>query len=915
MSLQILRACDYNDKNEQGFYRVLAKDTYFCKRFTGAGEKPASARKRFTLGKFYDPDSLSGLLPVLQTLENDKQSMVVRFKYIKAKEGDKVFRRADEVQSHPSNIIAIDVDSIPRPIHLDPTDLVGQGNYVCNLLHKCDAEVFPDDMGFICQASAKAGLTNDIRIHLWLQNSTKLSQGQLRNLFMQINEKFKEEFSTSTQLIDTALYHDVQAHYTASPIFEDAEIDPFDNGKYKKPRTVYEYGKLAHIPDTISSYAKTVRASDEEVFEYLKQIDGGVEASEAFWRKWSVVESWEPSESGLRTKVISLYHEAVQDTFNIEVLDEMVRKVLTKKRPGMANDYINQAKAAAIIEIKNNSLRDIPNEYERLPISTIQSGSLPRYIDIDATKVPKDGVIFLKASLGTGKTYTIEKWLNSGYIKGKFLALTDTSALVESNASRFKAGDFRSSAVRLDFATGNIDRLSGTLHSLLKIKDFTRDFDFLFIDEADSVLNNLLFARIIDDEVRFQIREILFELLTYTKVVVLSDGDISEETVAQYIELVEGNREFYRVDHYRPNLKGIKAYKHYKESSIWGAVQGALDIGSKALVVTDQGPDKLNIMKAALDSACYRKNIKVAHANSRMDKDVQEIINDTDVALQGMGVDALLCSPSVTNGVDFSYFDSVFVVTKTSNHTPNMRFQAMLRERSPKEVHYFFANIKGYVTGYKDSKLEPGWFDKARHALALRREKEFRSYLGTFNYYLIRAGCRIESITEPYDSPDAVAAKKDYYIEKATAMLNSTATEYVPRHNNAYYLKQLFCSLYDRDETEISFEEAECFVLENKPEKLEFLHSIIADFWEPIKYGSIHKMMEALQNNGKKFYLATGQQARPSLASAKSILRRCGIEDPSNVPDIIEEYRRFCIFKGYELPSVIKEGDETHEIV
>ena len=43
MTLQVLEACDYNDKNENGFYRVLAVDTYFCKRFTGSGEKPANA--------------------------------------------------------------------------------------------------------------------------------------------------------------------------------------------------------------------------------------------------------------------------------------------------------------------------------------------------------------------------------------------------------------------------------------------------------------------------------------------------------------------------------------------------------------------------------------------------------------------------------------------------------------------------------------------------------------------------------------------------------------------------------------------------------------------------------------------------------------------------------------------------------
>jgi hypothetical protein len=740
-----------------------------------------------------------------------------------------------------------------------------------------------------------------------------LSQGQLRNLFTQINEKYKEEFDTSVNLVDTALYHDAQAHYTAAPIFSDQNADPFNKGRYSMPRTVYEYGVVARVPNNISSFAKTVRASEEEVFEYLKNIEGGEDASESFWRKWQVVETWDSSSPGLRTKVISLYHDAIQDTFNISVLDKMVFKVLSKKRPGLAQEYINQAKAAAVIEIKNNSIRTVPSEYEKLPISTLQSGNLPKYLDLEKSKIPKDGIIFLKASLGTGKTYTIEKLLEQGYIKGKFLALTDTSALVESNASRFNAGDFRSSQVRLDFACGNIDRMSGTLHSLVKLKDFTRDFDFLFIDEADSVLNNLLFAKIIDEEIRFQIREVLFELLTYTKVVFLSDGDISEETVAQYIDLVEGNREFYRIEHYRPNLKNVPAFRHAKESSLWGAVQGALEVGSKALVVTDQGPDKLNIMQKAISAACPTKNIKVAHANSKMDTDVQQIINDTDTALQGMRVDALLCSPSVTNGVDFNYFDCVFVITKTSNHTPNMRFQALMRERYPKEIHYFFSNIKGYVTGYKDSKVESGWFEKARHSFALRREREFRSYLGTFNYYLIRAGCTIEAIIEPYESPDESVAKEEYMVEKTLAMLNSKADSFIPRHNDAYDLKMMYCSLYEVSEDDISYDEAEYFVKSKIGLKLEFLHSIIPHFWDAIKTASVHKLMQALNEKGRLFYLATGQQARPSLASAKHILSRCNIETVDDVETMSTLYRRYCLYKGYE--NLISKEEESCEIV
>ena len=67
-------------------------------------------------------------------------------------------------------------------------------------------------------------------------------------------------------------------------------------------------------------------------------------------------------------------------------------------------------------------------------------------------------------------------------------------------------------------------------------------FDFMFIDEADSLMNNLLFASIIKEEDKAQIIEILGDLLINTDRVVISDGDISEETVACYVDLMQGNR-------------------------------------------------------------------------------------------------------------------------------------------------------------------------------------------------------------------------------------------------------------------------------------------------------------------------------------------------------------------------------------
>lgn len=909
MTIQILEACSYNDRNDKGFYRVEADDVEFCKKFYNGQEYSANAVKKYKVGDFYDPWSLEELYPILTELENDSKKLVVRYKTDR-KRNETILRRAEIFEPDKSHIIAIDVDSVILPPHISPVDILGQGTYVCNLLHKCDPETFPDDMGFIAQGSAKAGLHKNIRLHLWLENHSKVTQGQLRNVFTQINKIYSKEFEPDVELVDTALYHTVQIHYTAAPLFSPRTDDPFFN----ESRTVMSFGNRCYIPDTVASFSANVKASEEEIIEYLKQIDGSIEPSENLLKKFSVISEWDITDRGLRTKVISLYHEAVQETFSLEVLDKWVFDILKYKRPGQEQDYINQAKNAAVIAIKSNSIRSIPKEYERLPINKIESGTLPRYLDINQSKFPEDGIVFLKASLGTGKTYTIERWLESGRLKGKFLSITDTSALVEANAARFKAGDFRSAKARLDFATGDIDRLSGTLHSLYKIKDFARDFDVLFIDEADSVLNNLLFAKIINDELKYQIRDVLYDLLISTKLVILSDGDISEETVARYIELVDGDRDFYGISHIRPALKGVTAYKHPKESSIWGALQGALEVGHKCLVVTDQGPDVLNTMKIALKRVCPFKNIEVAHANSKMDSKVASIINETNNALLRHNVDALLCSPSITNGVDFDYFDTTFVITKTSNHTPNMRFQALMRERHPKEIHYYFDNIKGYVTGYKDSPVEQGWFDLSRCALAIRREKEFRSYTGTFNYYLVNAGCKIEAIREPLVSPKCVEDEQQYNLERIDAVFHSKPDVFIPRHNDAYEVKCLCAFMYDTPIDELAYDQVANFIATRPDKAAENLHEIFITFWDVIKKASPYALMEALQSRGKLYYNATGKQARPSMANAKRILKFLNIETIDDIPMIVDMYIKYCTYHGYEIPEEL-QGETNREII
>ena len=911
MTFSVLHACDYNDVSKDGnYFRVFAKNTWLTKRLDkNLNKTPANFPRKFRLGKFHNPTTLLELCPILEALGNNPKTLVIRHKYTHAKINDTVVRKAKLVENVKSHIICMDIDELKVPPNLSNIDIAAHGHYVCNILHKCNPNIFPDDMGFIAQGSSSAGLTDCIKLHLWLQNSHKIEQAQLRNLFSIINSSYKAKFEIATNLIDPALYHDIQAHYTSYPVFEDSTVDPL-----KGKRMYYHFGSNSRVPEFAAAYVKPIATTMEERSFYLDSITGGIDKNLIIYNKIESLRAWKVDSSGFRNAVISLYHSAIQSQYSLKELEKELVPIIEGVRPGSAQEYIRQGKLSAINNIKACSVRELPTECLGLKLDKISSGTHEKYLDIQK-HIPKNTVTFLKATLGSGKTYNVERWLKTGQIPGKFLAITDTSALVESNTARFSpARDFRSPTGCLDFASGEVDRLSGTLHSLLKIKHLTNSFDFLFIDEADSLMNNLLFASIIKEDTKIQIAEVLSELLQNTDRVVISDGDISEETVAQYINLMEGSRKLCRIDHKRQNLKNIPVFKHTKESSLWGALQGHLEIGDKCLLVSDSSPKALNEYLIAFDRVLPDKNIKVIHSSSKLDKDVDEIVNHTSAALRRQEIDALFCSPSITNGVDFNYFDTVFVLTNTENHTPNMRYQAMMRERDPKEIHYYFRDMKVYSTGYADVTVDKGFTIGARKAYAARREREYKTYIATFNYYLVQAGAKIQVMDTPYLSPIDKTDRENYLIERVTAILGARSNINLVRHNDAYEAKPLLTFYYDI-EGEPSWEDAERFIKEKPNEKAEFFHKIYRDFGEQVLAADPKALMFALRAKGHRFYLATGESIHgihrdsSGLKRAKQVLKRCGVGKDSI--SLISWYRKYCEQTvGVELPKEFNPNQE-----
>jgi hypothetical protein len=873
----------------------------------GGRKRPVDQVGRFHLVSEFYPKSLEDVVPWLTDIVEDPHKVVMRFEFTKkakkvalsSVEGSDqkpfFFRRMTEVKEVASNVVCLDIDTLPLA-GLDYYDLEGQGEKVLDLLSSIMPDVFSLDCGFIAKASSSSGFSNMIKMHMFLETNRPITALESKSLFFDVNKQ-------KPDLVDLALFSTVQLHYFSNPQFAKGVSDPY-NGK---SRIFYKPGKaLVKLPDYIKPFQRAVITDKSPVL--LEALTGTSILTDVLSHQLDILKSWDKSDQGFRTKVIASYHKGIQCSFDLGILDSLVAPIIEGKRPGMSANYIQQAKQASFNAFVSRSARVLENDVEGVKLSELTSGDHEHYLKLNEPP-PANSLTFLRASLGTGKTYSIEQFIANNQIKGKFLTITNNSALVEANASRFEAGDFRSPKSRLDFVTGKCSSLSGTIHSLWRLASIAKDFDFVFIDEGDSVLNDLLYAPIISSEKKFMITNVLSDILKHSNRVIISDGDLSQESVLAYSRLAEHSRPLYKIEHYRETLKAAVAYQHISQKSLWGALQAHLSLGDKVLLVSDLSPDMLNTRKRALEWYSPEKNILTIHSNSKEDKETKDILHNTTKALQAQQIDALLCSPSITSGVDFSYFDVVFVLTLSANQPPNLRYQALRRDRAAKTIHYYFKNFKGYTTGFTNlPNFDAGWTEKSQRELAVRRERECEFYLNTFQYYLLNEGCTIEVVDDPYD--DFETDKDAYLAERVAAVLRAKPDKFIREHNDAFEIKRNVCLYYDLAEEELVNDHVYRFLADRPDIKASFIHTIYKDFWDDIVKG---KLKQALKKEGYKFFLLTGLEARTSDVYVKQILAFCGIKDYTTDIEKVENWYKIYLLDNEEaIPEELIAGEEQH---
>lgn len=906
----------------------------------GASKDPIMPRF-FNVVKMVNPKSLSEVYGELQAYQWNPEVALVR---AKPKNRFTDIRRNSENFdcSVRTNILHMDVDSIPiekleeilqKNSGYTAGSVIGtntsfdrpqcgieqQGRLVRGVLSLLEPEMFPEDCGFIAKASGSAGVKRGVRLHMYMESSTYVSNAQMKWLAYKINKKSKELYGF--ELLDTSVYDKVHLMYTAAPIFENPQMNPFKD----TPRMEYVKGDLIQLNETMPEYQGMASyALQDGHYEYIEDIEG-VQGypSEDFENRMEQLRL--AQDNVFMRHSISVYCSAVEEGVDIKWLDKEVEKVLSKykglKRQPKA--YIQNAKEAALKIVLSRSLRKVEGD---ITVSSENTGSntMPiKEVDTDSNKKdnylkinslpPENTLSFVKASLGTGKTTTVQTWLSSGLFQGRFISITNTVSLVTGNAKKLESGIYRNRDDFNKFCDGRLDRMTTTIHSLHRFYEAieNRGIDMLFIDECDAVMNDILFNDLIREKDKC-IRTLQL-ILQEAKYVVLSDGDVSPETIEAYARLCDPVKPIVVYQHDRKMLDKATAIEMMDEKSIWAALQGYLEVGDKCLLVSDCSPDELN-EKGMVLRAVTGANVKEVHKNSTKDSDVEQILTKGNPALISQNVDALLCSPSVTSGVDFNYFDCVFLITRDAGiHPPNLRFQALRRDRGAKYIFYYTdEKTQGFTAGSNNYDEKLGWLFRCRKIFAKRRENECKKYKSTFRMLLRDQGCKIQIDPSSWGNIDS--ASDAYHEERVNAILSSTESFQMKRHNDAFEIKQYIVRYYDLESiNEVTGDYVERWLKEKPHDRAEFFHKVQSVYWptlEKCKY-NFEPFIKEVRENPSKWYQTTGLDTRTNNWRMKMYLAKMGIKEPGEFDNIISWYRTYCKIMGYQLPKYFMTESEA----
>ena len=299
----------------------------------------------------------------------------------------------------------------------------------------------------------------------------------------------------------------------------------------------------------------------------------------------------------------------------------------------------------------------------------------------------------------------------------------------------------------------------------------------------------------------------------------------------------------------------------------------------------------------------------------------------------------------MTSGIDFQdYFETVFCITNSNLNPPNIRMQAICRERKPRCIMYYTGMdaegsfVSKEIKALADQELfeisfESSYRSETQKEYIKRLLNERNKYRFFIRYGLLAKGCRVEVFDvfpeyhEEWDYYSAIY--KDEHTELyASQILHATPQSSGWRCNNIYDIKnQVSFYANKRGELDSLTREDVIDFLKDKPfKKAEMIHKLktVPKLWNSLKeillsnsnYPEKYRKLKELYKD--QIVRITANSIPINFKDPFRLIRSCGFQIDINTGKIeldkaLSYYRMYLEYLGVEIPEDLLSLEELQE--
>lgn len=303
-----------------------------------------------------------------------------------------------------------------------------------------------------------------------------------------------------------------------------------------------------------------------------------------------------------------------------------------------------------------------------------------QYVTSYLKDIPEEKLVFIKSTMGTGKTQLIKKHVEKFSKEVKYVSLTHRRKLATQTAQNQKIDNYQDIGDWKEYSNS----VAIQVDSLHKLNCNNYKNAVVIIDEIDQVFDHML-----NSETCKSKRQTIFNsfstLLKNCKQVICLSADIPDEIVQSMKDLVELKDFVFYQNDFRPDSN--YQYKYFNKEDVYHNMLTDLQSNQKVSCFCSSKAEA-QLAYHFLKKKCSGKSGILITADTSTYKNVQDALSEHSVL---QGYDYIIYSPVIYSGQDFNFefSNKAYLIASSFDLSENDLLQGVRRFRQANELHWF----------------------------------------------------------------------------------------------------------------------------------------------------------------------------------------------------------------------------------